>query len=174
VVKNIEIVVVSKNMNFIDPKTYYQNLPKKRMAVAALFFNEQGQILILKTSYKKYWTLPGGVVEQDESLSLALLREIKEEIGLDIINYKLAVLDYCFPKLVKGTLNTESIQVLFDCGIIDKKSISLIKIDNDEIIEYQFCEIMEALEILGIPLRKRLRSYLKTRETVYLENGLKK
>ena len=80
-------------MQFIDPKIYYQNLPKKRMAVAALFLNEAGEVLILKTSYKKYWTLPGGVVEHDESLMTALIREVKEEVNLDISGGKLAAID---------------------------------------------------------------------------------
>lgn len=59
-------------MNFIDPKIYYKNLPQKRMAVAALFFNERGEILILKPSYKEDWILPGGVVELNESLGGSL------------------------------------------------------------------------------------------------------
>lgn len=160
-------------MNFIDPKIYYKTLPQKRMAVGALFFNEQGQILILKTSYKKYWTLPGGVVEQDESLSLALRREVKEEVNLDVLDFKLAALDYCPPKLVNKILNTESLQILFDCGTINQATEALIKIDNDEIIDYKFSEVAEALKILGIPLRKRLRTYLETKETLYLESGQK-
>ncbi|MEI6835581.1 MAG: NUDIX hydrolase [Candidatus Falkowbacteria bacterium] len=159
-------------MTFIDPKTYYQNLPQKRMAVAALFFNEQGQVLVLKTSYKKHWTLPGGVVEHNESLSLALVREVKEETGLAVINYKLAVLDYCAPKIVNEVQNTESLQILFDCGVLDKTAESSIKIDHDEIVEYKFCSSAEALKILGIPLRRRLSSYLEVKRAVYLENGL--
>lgn len=159
-------------MQFIDPKIYYQNLPKKRMAVAAVFFNEAGQILILKNGYRKFWTLPGGVVELNESLGEALRREIKEEIGLDILNYKLAALDYCKAKVVNEVQNTESLQILFDCGIINRTNELLIKIDNDEILEYKFCELSEALNLLGIPLRKRLRSYLTAKETVYLENGI--
>lgn len=160
-------------MNFIDPKIYYKTLPQKRMAVGALFFNDRGQILILKTSYKKYWTLPGGVVEQDESLSLALRREVKEEVNLEVLNFKLAALDYCPPKLVNKNLNTESLQILFDCGMVDKETETLIKIDNDEIIDYKFTEVAEALKILGIPLRKRLSTYLETKAALYLESGQK-
>ena len=160
-------------MIFIDPKTYYKNLPQKRIAVAALFLNEQGQILILKNSYRKYWTLPGGVVDQDESLSLALIREVKEEINLDIIKFELAALDYCGPKLVKEILNTESVQILFDCGIINQATELLIKIDNEEIVEYKFCSLEDALEILGKPIKRRLMSYFEKKEMVYLENGLK-
>lgn len=160
-------------MSYIEPKIYYQNLPQKRMAVAALIFNEQGQILILKTSYKKYWLLPGGVVEKDESLAVALTREIKEEIDLDITNFKLAALDYCAPNLRNGIQNTESLQILFDCGVIDSVTEALIIVDGDEILEYKFCDVEETLKLLSKPLRKRVNSYLDGKETVYLENGLK-
>ena len=160
-------------MQFTDPKTYYKNLPQKRMAVGALIFNEQGKILILKTSYRKYWTIPGGVVEHNESLLAALIREVKEETNLAFINPKLAALDYCQAKIVNGIQNTESVQVLFDCGIINPATELSIKIDGEEIIEFKFCEIAEALTILGILIRKRIKSYLEGKVIVYLENGLK-
>ena len=160
-------------MTFIEPKIYYQNLPQKRMAVAALIFNERGQILILKTSYKKYWILPGGVVEKDESLAAALTREIKEEIDLDITNFKLAALDYCAPNIRNGIQNTESLQILFDCGKIDSVTEALIIVDGDEVLEYKFCDTEETLGLLNKPLRKRVGSYLDGRGATYLENGLK-
>ncbi len=160
-------------MEFIDPKIYYKTLPQKRMAVGALFFNEQGQILILRASYKKYWTLPGGVVEKDESLDMALRREVKEELDIDFAVAKLAVLDYCFPKVVNNVQNTESLQILFDCGVITKKIAALIKIDGEEILEFRFCSLEEALKLLGLPLKKRIKSYLDGKNVVYLENGYK-
>lgn len=156
-------------MTLIDPKTYYKNLPKKTVATAVLLFNNQKQLLVLKTNYRKYWTLPGGVVEKDESIMTALLREVEEEVGLKIKNPELAALDYCAPKIVKGTQNSESVQVLFDGGIVDE---SLIKIDGEEIIAYEFCDIQKALKMLGLPLRRMVGSYLENKKTVYLENGI--
>lgn len=155
-------------MNLIDSKTYYKNLPKKTVATAVLLFNNQKQLLILKTSYRKHWTLPGGVVEKDESIMTALLREVKEEINFELTNPKLAALDYCAPKIVKGIQNSESVQVLFDGGIINQP----VEIDGQEIIDYQFCEIEEALKMLGLPLRRMVASYLENNKTVYLENGI--
>jgi len=155
-------------MNIIDPKTYYKNLPKKTVATAVLLFNTKKQLLVLKTHYRKYWTLPGGVVERDESIMTALLREVKEETGLIISNPKLAALDYCAPKIIKGTQNSESVQVLFNGGIINQS----VKIDGKEIIDFEFCDIEKALKILGLPLRRMVGSYLKNKKTIYLENGI--
>lgn len=155
-------------MNLIDPKTYYKNLPKKTVSNAVLLFNTKKELLILKTSYRKHWTLPGGVVEYDESIMTALLREVKEETNLKISQPKLAALDYCAPKIIKGTQNSESVQVLFDGGVVDETKI---KIDGKEIIDYQFCEIEKALKLLGLPLRRMVLSYLENKKPLYLENG---
>lgn len=159
----------TKKMTLIDPQTYYKNLPKKTVSAAALLFNTKKQLLVLRTSYRKYWTLPGGVVERDESIMTALLREVEEEVGLKIKNPKLAALDYCAPKIIKGIQNTESIQVLFDGGIVKEL---LVKIDGEEIIEYQFCDMEYALKILGLPLRRLVDSYLESKKPLYLENGI--
>lgn len=63
---------------------YYKTLPKKRMAVGVLFFNSNNELLIVKPSYKSGWSIPGGVIEQDESPRMGFIREVKEEIGLDV------------------------------------------------------------------------------------------
>lgn len=50
----------------------------------ALVFNEAGEVLLLQRDHAdKYWDLPGGRVQKDESVNQALLRELGEEIGLE-------------------------------------------------------------------------------------------
>ena len=53
---------------------YYKNLPKKRMAAGALIFNNQEEILFVKPGYKDHWSIPGGVIEKNESPKAACLR----------------------------------------------------------------------------------------------------
>ena len=57
-----------------------------RHVIAVFVFIRQGDaILLVRQSYgKRYWSLPGGVVEAGESLDQAAIREVKEETGLDI------------------------------------------------------------------------------------------
>jgi ADP-ribose pyrophosphatase YjhB (NUDIX family) len=54
-------------MKFMTDANYIKNLPKKRMASGVVFFNEAGEILVVKPGYKDHWSVPGGVIEKDES-----------------------------------------------------------------------------------------------------------
>jgi 8-oxo-dGTP diphosphatase len=65
----------------------------KRINVAGLIINNQKELLLTqRAKTKKYlpnkWHIPGGKVEQDESLSTALEREIKEELSLTVLKKK--------------------------------------------------------------------------------------
>lgn len=46
--------------------------------------NDQGQILVVKANYKKYWTFPGGIIDEGETPKEAAIRETLEEVGIDI------------------------------------------------------------------------------------------
>lgn len=56
--------------------------------VAAVIKNEEGKILIAKRNLKKsqggLWEFPGGKIEPNESREAAIIREIKEELTIDI------------------------------------------------------------------------------------------
>jgi 8-oxo-dGTP diphosphatase len=53
------------------------------VAVAGLVVNEKDEVLLVKHP-RRGWEFPGGVVESGESLPQALMREIKEESGVDV------------------------------------------------------------------------------------------
>lgn len=50
---------------------------------------EQNKILLVKHTYQDYWYLPGGGVKKGEIFEEAIQREVKEEIGARLIDYKL-------------------------------------------------------------------------------------
>lgn len=72
--------------------------------VGAVITNNSGQILVAQrpyseVSYKSYkWEFPGGKVEENESPQEALKREIREELGSEIIlKNKIGELEYNYP-----------------------------------------------------------------------------
>ena len=58
-------------------------MPTHIVAVGGITENEEGNILLVKT-YHGGWVFPGGQVEEGENLIDALIREIKEESGIDV------------------------------------------------------------------------------------------
>lgn len=60
-----------------------QTLPSKIMS-ACLAIRHNGTVLMVKASYKDYWSLPGGVIDENESPLAAAIRETYEETGVTI------------------------------------------------------------------------------------------
>ena len=56
------------------------------ITVAGVFFTADGRVLILKHVYRhRYpWGLPAGFLDAGEVPEVALAREVKEEVGLDV------------------------------------------------------------------------------------------
>lgn len=52
------------------------------MGVAALVEDAQGRVLLVRHSYNPGWRLPGGGVDRGEAPAEAVLRELREEVGL--------------------------------------------------------------------------------------------
>ncbi|WP_077622665.1 NUDIX hydrolase [Sediminibacillus massiliensis] len=59
------------------------NPPKHIVSAAAIVLNKQNEILLIKGP-RRGWEMPGGQVEERESLERAAIRETKEESGIDI------------------------------------------------------------------------------------------
>lgn len=76
--------------------------PKHIISAATVVMNEQNQILLIKGP-RRGWEMPGGQVEEGESLKEAAIRETKEESGIDI-----EVLKFCgvFQNVAASICNT--------------------------------------------------------------------
>lgn len=52
---------------------------------AVALVEHDGRILVLRQHHRAGWTLPGGLVNRGESGDAAVVRELKEEVGLDVV-----------------------------------------------------------------------------------------
>ena len=73
----------------------------KTIEVVAAIIKKDDKIFITKRSYGEFvdmWEFPGGKVEVGETQEEALIREIKEELELDITNLNyLTTVEYDYP-----------------------------------------------------------------------------
>ena len=71
---------------------------KKRLIALLALINDNNEVLISlrrdRREYDGYWEYPGGKVENRETLELGLIREIKEEINLEISKNCIAPLTF--------------------------------------------------------------------------------
>jgi len=67
----------------------------KRDGSSIIFVNEQRQILLFLRDdlphipYPNTWDVPGGHVEEGETAAQCIVREMKEEMGLDLAGFEL-------------------------------------------------------------------------------------
>lgn len=115
--------------------------------VGALIVNKKAEILLVKSPkwFDKY-TIPGGHAELGEDLRTALIREVKEEVGLnievkDFLNWQEAIYSKEFYKPKHFiffdyycTTNTTTVKVdgreITDYIWVDRKEISKLDIDS--------------------------------------------
>lgn len=147
-----------------------RDLPKKRMAAGALLRNAAHEVLIVKPTYRPDWLVPGGVIEYDESPRDACIREIHEELGIVHQVARLLCIDY----RPADAHSTESLQFIFDGGILDEYIIRQFRLPKEEIERYAFLKPDEALACLNIHLQRRMAHALVALAddtTLYLEDG---
>lgn len=80
----------------LPEEEYLKSLPRSRVAAGVLFFNAQGELLIVKPNYKDHWNIPGGAGDVNESPWATCEREVFEEIGISTKLDRLLVIDHSF------------------------------------------------------------------------------
>lgn len=108
--------------------------PKHIVSAATIVLNHQGHILLIKGP-RRGWEMPGGQVEEGESLKAAAIREAKEESGIDI-----EVIKFCgvFQNVDRSICNT-----LFLGKVIGGEPTT-----SPESLDVGFFSIKEALEMV--------------------------
>lgn len=147
---------------------YAELLPKKQVGTAVLFFNSQGELLIVKPDYKDGWLVPGGSADDNESPLHCAIRETKEEIGLDIPELQLVGIYYGHRKGVFA----DSLKFIFSGGVLTENQIAEIKLETEELEKYTFMPPQEAIPLFSSSLQKSIPTCLeaiKNKIVAYIE-----
>jgi 8-oxo-dGTP diphosphatase len=143
-------------------------VPRIPASAGALIWNARGQLLILKTTYKKGWTIPGGQIDDSgESPWEACRRETLEECGLRVEHGRLVCVDFLRP----GRSRAGGLRFVFDCGALSEAQLDELRLDEFEIAAHRFADLDEALLSLSGPLRRRVTQCAGADCCVYLEGG---
>lgn len=108
--------------------------PKHIISAAAIVLNEKDEILLIKGP-RRGWEMPGGQVEEGESLKAAAIRETKEESGIDI-----EIIKFCgiFQNVERSICNS----------LFLGKAIGGVPTTSPESLEVGFFPIGKALEMV--------------------------
>lgn len=142
-------------------------LPAIPCSAGAILRDEQGRVLILNPTYKDGWTIPGGIMEANETPWEACRREVLEETQLVVTSGRLVAVD---TRPAKGE-RALGLRFLFDCGVLSDADIATIALLDGEASEYRFADRDEAKQLLSKPVRRRVLAALDAEGSVYLENG---
>ena len=114
--------------------------------VAAFIRRRDGCVLVVRLRAENRWTLPGGLVELGEAPADAVIREIREECGVEI--EPLSVLGVFggdgFRRTYLNGDRIESFEILFECRIAGAS----VACADDEIAETAFKRPEELLDWL--------------------------
>lgn len=144
-------------------------LPAKPSAAAVVITDMHGRILIVKPTYRDTWGLPGGGSDGRESPRETCVREIREELGLDLEPGALLAYDHRV-----NAAGMDAHRFLFDGPVLTDRQIDAIVLPPDELTEHRFVAVEEAVALLDPPLGRRLQRAMQHRDegrAVYLEDG---
>jgi ADP-ribose pyrophosphatase YjhB (NUDIX family) len=141
-----------------DPEREYHpgvasRMARKRAAGGALIRDHADRILFVEPIYKPYLEIPGGVAEHNESPRDACRREIREELGIDVLVGPLLVVDWIPEHGIWG----DGLMFIFSGGQLSDAEIASIELPSDELAAFKFLSLAEAAPRLKPSMARRLR-----------------
>lgn len=109
-------------------------IPKHIVSAATIVVNDKDELLLIKGP-RRGWEIPGGQVEEGESLKEAAIRETKEESGIDV-----EITRFCgiYQNVDRSICNT----------LFLAKPIGGVPTTSSESLEVGFFPIEQALEMV--------------------------
>jgi 8-oxo-dGTP diphosphatase len=143
-------------------------LPTHRVIGHVLFRDIHDRVLLVETTYKDDWELPGGVAEAGETPRQAAQREVLEETGLVVQLNQPLVVDWMPPYLGWD----DALEFIFDGGILDEASAAALRLPAHEIAAFHWVTEPELDDRVTELSARRIRRLLAGAPGVYTENSM--
>ncbi|GAA3369423.1 NUDIX hydrolase [Streptomyces sannanensis] len=143
---------------------------RKRVAADVLLRDPVGRVLLVNPTYKPGWDLPGGMAEANEPPEKTVVRELREELGLEIALRGILVVDWVPPH---GPWD-DQLAFIFDAGTLDEDQAAELRPHDEELSEAAFVSVDKARERLRERMRARLDAAVRALDDgrpVYLHDG---
>lgn len=144
-------------------------LPTKRVVAKVLLRDHTGRILMTQGPFGGGWDIPGGVVEPDEPPRVGAVREVREELDVDLTDSvgRLLLVDWLPPE--RGW--DDACLLVFDGGAHDASLVEAMTLQASEIGAVAFVEPVDALRRTLLPMARCLPTLLEGVSGItYLEN----
>ncbi len=130
---------------------WFVRRPETMGALVAVWY--RGQVLLVKNSYRRELTLPGGYVRPREDRRVTAARELREEVGIHV---RPARLTHAY----HGTHVFEHRKDTLDIYELEVDEPPAVRVDDREVVKAEFCAPSDALGLLIVP---HLEEYLSRR-----------
>ncbi|MFC6333139.1 NUDIX domain-containing protein [Paenibacillus septentrionalis] len=137
-------------------------MPRTHDASGIAIIDDQNRILLVHQNYKdKHWSLPGGIVEDNESVWDAARRELKEEISVEAGDIELSGIYYMSHR--NGYIYVFK----------TREFSGELKVDGKEINEYGFFDIDNLPRPITNFTVERIRDAIENSKPVFKDQNIK-
>lgn len=117
-------------------------LPKKRLIAQGVLRTDGDRIVLCELVYKKDWDLPGGIVDPGESPADCVVREVREELGLEVAVQRLISVNWLPP--YRGW--DDALLCLFDLGYVPAQTLESATLQPREIKAVHWADAQTVVE----------------------------
>ncbi len=153
---------------WLEPHAWYDQLPTTHVLSLALIRDDTGRVLVVKPSYRPYWTLPGGMADENEPPEAAVRREVGEELGVLLTSLRLVAVDW---SPARGDRHRPLIAFAFTGQIAPGGTIAL---GREELDDWRFAAPADLDPLMPPRAADRARAAARaatTGRTTYLVDG---